>query len=1060
MSLEQVTKYCCELFDLMTSVSASVDAIQNYLNNATFLFKNQNIQNIAHTLYEIGKLLNIRFDVAVSDGTNSNLKQTSFAEMFNDKLKQYHYHKFMYGSHLHTCNYHQESLLTHLILTMMYSLSKMDPSSDNKTCLIVGFTAILHDIGKVGAMMPVGGKENSWLQYSFHGELGAKIVLSAYNDEFAEIFSPTEWSNISETINVHMCGYHDCNSKNKDTQYKWDLLNLENKQVKNILRYLRDGDHYGGIGDESVDKDDDAHEKSRDDFNRIVSDNDTVFDSKKFMQKYALNGFVIFVRAMSASGKSVMVKKLANLLTINGIRFALVERDQIICQIAANSIGEVCSEKPSGKEYSRLYDVYISKNLSEQVNIFMGQQIIEALEQNKVVIIDTVMALYGSIEKILPPSIKRTFTIAIDITRGEPITINDADRMDISLEKQVSLHGDRNEWCPLPTDSKIGFKEMASVSSLKKVTSLENKAKPRKVFNCFWNNKISINYDNTLSSVLKLMKEQTEESALTDNLGIVEYINSLTSTLSHSEIMESFKIRGFIVKDKNNTIMIKYKECCQLWKRKWERDCRGVLLFKTKDNKYICLADQLQRGPEVLTGRHLKAGITVTEDMESKSSIQYDDTIHDTISRLIELRDIDGYLSFKNDGSLIGITCYSDEYRDIVKNLAANSDEFAKACLEIAEEMKLTYIPMVKTQTTFSAGPAMQDYIVTAMFSNIFTYEELCEFAKTMSPAQVLRKFGNLFFQKINKLHESIGSSNRCTFNFEAICKDRTTAWGVEHIELAMSYQTSSLKCLGMSFGTETITRIPHFVFSDNIINAGFYEPMWWEVTHASQIEKIMENLSKCMRKVITEDEFLELHKPNNKVLDNKTFDYEGFVFYRGEKYNFDYNKIKTEEYYRAHNFQPNNVPYLLQLYKTAGDKFPLSKRVNDFFGDLKMHLTTVSTNILDILNLDKDSNPLFTGLNERAAKSWITQPKATQMKMLVNASGEVWYNIAYDVFLKTFPNIKYSQVERLEINGVLKNIIMAILPWDDGFGQRIDDMITSSHQSLRHLFGYTLFSK
>lgn len=224
------------------------------------------------------------------------------------------------------------------------------------------------------------------------------------------------------------------------------------------------------------------------------------------------------------------------------------------------------------------------------------------------------------------------------------------------------------------------------------------------------------------------------------------------------------------------------------------------------------------------------------------------------------------------------------------------------------------------------------------------------------------------------------------TINFEALCKKRTTAWNKFHNELTINYNVSGLKFLGVSYGNENIKFDTHFQISDIINMAGFEEPLWWKISNSKEIENILIDLTKCIRSSSREDgeeEFLRIHKPNNKYpIKIITFDYEGFIFYRNYNGKFDYNKIKTLEYYKCHIYKIENTEYLINL--NAGDIFPITKCIRKFFLNSKTKLKDVCSDALKLLQEPIETNILYSNLPIKAKNTFEKQKLSSQMAILM----------------------------------------------------------------------------
>ena len=93
-----------------------------------------------------------------------------------------------------------------------------------------------------------------------------------------------------------------------------------------------------------------------------------------------------------------------------------------------------------------------------------------------------------------------------------------------------------------------------------------------------------------------------------------------------------------------------------------------------------------------------------------------------------------------------------------------------------------------------------------------------------------------------------------------------------------------------------------------------FKEPLYWKISHSSEIEQHINWLSDVIRGRKEISEYLSAMEPCNYDKDvNLT--YEGFVFYRSFGEYYDYSKIKTQEFYKTHKYRERNIQYLITLH-------------------------------------------------------------------------------------------------------------------------------------------------
>jgi len=1016
-------------------------------------------------LKTLGEILNEPFKYLHSNGVEMKQETTTFAQMLRI-IGTVNTHTIREKGKCFVCPFHLESLFVHSHLAMLISLASVSTvTKDKRKLLRHAFVGLLHDVGKYGCASTLevtnNGRTNRWTKFPGHGEIGSGIVMMAE----LKYFTADERVTMARAICVHMCGYHETNKNSIKAKYAWPLLRLESAAVKDYLYHLSIADRFGAYADVSVAEDAERFIKSRDDFLSAITE---PFSGKEFYKANGFHGMVIFARGMSGSGKSWIGKAISDFLVEHKCSNVIVERDQFMCYVAAKSVGEYCPEKATGERYLRYLEIYRKGDMSGKVNEEMNKAINDGLAAGKVVIVDTVMTFFKAMEHAVPTSMKAAFVVAVDVIRTDPFVQADADRMGIDVAKQIKLHGERDNFYWLPKDTKSRLKQFSSIST-GKIPGEFSRVQPRLVHTVTWN----LGREELFRQLTELIKPLNDIDrapiATDEDMDIVTYVNHLFGTYGFENMCEFVRSKGFTVvtpmqyKDtvfEKRIIRIKYLDNCRLWRPKWARQSRGVVLFLREDiGKWVCIKYQLQRGAEILTGLHLKAGIDETESASIKELDIFDDIQQDTIKRLLEGRDLEGILSFKSDGSLLGVGMYGGVYGEIVRSLIAISkDPLANCLVELADEMKLGFVPTLSSQATFLLGSDMYDYMVTAIAGDVEIKGE--------SPVEMFRKIGRLFLGKIGKFYDVFrerypeAHHDIMTLSFEARCKNRTTLWGNHHNELAISYDSSGLKVLGVSYGDTAIGYMPHQRFSDINNLVGFDEPIWWNIRHSKDIENIMIDLSKCIRRTGFDEEFVRLHPPANKYPIGKIIiDYEGFVFYRVTDTGlFDYSKIKTEEYYKAHKFKIENVKYLIALYDTASHIFPLTRTVKGFFSDTEALLSGTCVEMMRLLSEPVEKNPLYGSLIEKAKISFVKQSPETKMKMLVNASGE-FKQLAFEIFNIHFPAIRRSTIDRGEIDGVIKELVMKLAPWNPAVATRLTTMIAESHQLIARLFDICLNS-
>jgi hypothetical protein len=942
----------------------------SHYENVAFLANEQFVK----IMEKINELMNIYFVV--------ENETTSFFEIFEHMMTE-HFHQIKKDDNLHVCTFHMESLFVHSHLAFVHSLLETQNLEIHQR-IKHAFIALIHDIGKVNTSQVLGKN----ISFPFHGEVGASILLLAYNEEFSKHFTKEEWNNIARTVCIHMCGYKET-ELNEQTFYKWNLFRLENVEVKNNLCYLSCDDNYGTIPKEISIRNDKEFDMVRKDFRRIIH------------EEYENTIFKNFIVYIHGADKDLVVQNFSKYLHKHEIYSEIIDRREILCQV----MGE--------KNYEKAKQLCKQKKLDQKVYTEIKRQISQIFGDKKIVI----NPINEIVTRLIPSYVqgdKYLFPINI-------YSVNDVDKI-------------------LPEGIENCLQDMTSVSSKKTINGLPlHKSRMNFVVtsNC--------NFDDQFLQLEILFKTlKTDEPKNKDDnfdLSIIEYVNKLYKNGGTDNVIQTLKNQKFHVnKLSPQLIMIKYCEGLENW-AKWARQSRGVVLYFNKKT-WVNVKYLLQRGSEMVTGYHTKSGINETESFHTERIHLFDHTQKDTYDCLKNNKHMDAAISFKLDGSLLGVTMYSNKYYGFAKNIIKSSDsDFSKLISEMAQEMNLPFVPIVSTNGTFIIGEFMVDYMITAILSNCV--ENVDKLDKTSTSLEMFKQHGSkfldqlhIFYEEFIKLYQTNGI---ISIGFEAICKNRQACFGDIHVhdELAVSYPFTSIQLLSTSFGDEKITSIPHFVSSDIIFKSSFKEPLWWKINNGNKVSDMLNDLSSCLRthdRQKEESNFLKKYVPDNKY-NNKldTFHYEGFVLYsrNGIANEYDYNKVKTEEYYKAHKYRKENITYLSELGVYASDIFPITKIVNFFANNFNDTVDILCKNIKKILNEEVENNILYKGLPEKAQISYKKQSHENKIKMLINASN-LWYDVAYDEFVKIIPQIKESSMSRDNINKFIRGFAMEAKLWTE----------------------------
>lgn len=1077
----QFETLCRSLFNAYTSDQTATESIIEQLfgtikSNCTELVYAGlcDIDPVTHPLIagvfnKIGQLMNVSFDVLCSTGKEMNVKTTTLKSMY-DEMKLHHYHQNVdFSGVKHSCNFHRESLFTHLHMSALVVACRKILRGE-EDLLIPTFAALLHDIGKPACMHGIEFEKSKSIAYQFHGELGAGMIGQIYNDKFAEFINKPDWENMCRLICVHMCSYHATDFTTFSSKYKTSLARLETPNIQKMLVDMSMGDHFGAFRSEDHTESPSKFVDSRHAYIDALS---PPFSMDRYLAEYGTNGIVIFVRGMSGSGKSTLIRKLKAHLKEKGVPCRVVERDEIVWKVASDFLGSpYVGYRPVGDEYSRLRKVYEDNKLAGRVGDVFKMEITNGIALGEVVIIDTMMTYFKSISFNVPAVLKNAFIMAIDVVRNIPLTDADSARIGVTLNKQIEIHSDRSEWSWLPLSVKPQFRDLSSRCTAQDVRNEMSITRPHIVHIVAWNNYAVLGEDHLyaqLDMITEPMTRIVEVKINTDDMDIIQYFNHMYKTHGFDTACSMITEQRYMVHPpsqfrgtelEKEFVRIVYLESNRDWRKKWARQARGVILYKTDEDLWIPVKYHLQRGAESLTGMHVRHGVSETQDMTIKGIDIFDDIQQDTMNKLLTETPISASLSFKVDGSLLGVTVYRGKLGNIMGAYTLKyGDAFAKAVYNVGKRIAPDLTFILSTQTTLYMGVQMQDYNVTAMLVgfNIVTEDELDELAKTNTPAQVFETHGEEVIDRFRRLAEGI-EGDVVSISCETVCKNRMSAWKTLHTELAVSYENSFVRVLGVAVcSSSSIVWKPHYEYSELLAYAELMEPLYWMITNTNTIESMLTDLSLVIRQKMTETAFLDKYPPNNTYDTLLYFDWEGFVGLRTDR-SYDYFKIKTEEYYNSHKFTYSKIPYLIDLSKTASNIFPLCGIVANFFTTLKPALCSAYNDINSILSEPEETNRLFATMPDKAKKSYSKQSIPIRYKMLINASTN-FDEISQEVFYKVFPILATNPTEQGNIAATLKGIVMQFQPWLGNLSEngdaRVSAMIDAHDETLQTLFGH-----
>jgi hypothetical protein len=1077
--------------------------LAKFINNISSLvkFDLNKLENKELNLYDVTAFLNIPFNMWIINKGIQSIEELTFGDLLKNICE-----KDCHNEGEYKCPFHNESLISHSIFSMLKCLENLPPNMPKKQQNKLIIMSLLHDIGKFTCTCLTEYNEIKVTGFPFHGECGAGILIKLWHNGFSAFFDKKDWETLVRTISIHKCGYNELSTETLQAKFKHTLLRAESDQVKEHLYWLSIGDVDGGCYESKEDylK---KHIPFREEFKQTINKS---FDFIKFKRDEGLRGCVIEMAGMSGSGKSYLLDNIVNYLItkdvnpVNPNAILVVERDLIMANIVLKRIGEPeCLKKPVGIKYDKVYKEYKRLKLSSTVNKKMSKMISDGIRHGKIIIVDTMANLFQGCDSMYPDSMIDTFKIAIDVLRNDVLTEEDSNRMNITLEKQINIFGDLSllNWIPkdsLPKKTGMGrLKQLSTISSSQMVEStnknIHSKTRPHLRHQLSW----TLGHENLhklLDYVAIGVEYETNNYINESESDITCLISYLYSLNGNAEVKNFFSERAYMcscptlmknTKFENSTFYIKYLEHCRIFNMKFSRQGRGSIFMKLPSEKIVCIKNLLQRGIEYLTGQHIEHDIKENEDINVTGDLSYLDEHQQIIlKKFMGDKPIEGYLSFKNDGSLSGINLYPkgsevyDVMCDLIKKSTDTRDEFSKLLLFESINNNLPFLPVVCSSGTLTMTEIMLPYNITAICCGMCKtdFSILCDQVKNgLTPIKAMIKYGlTHFLDTLNTFwtnSPTMCKQETMCLSFEAIVPNRRSAWDDFHPELAMSYDNSSYRFLGCMYnvGNKSGQYRSHFQLENIIKGTGWDEPMSWKIKHTKQVEAMINGLSEILREELTEDEFITKFPPisNNT---NQIFDYEGFVFFTQIQdsdsiglynedldYDVDYGKIKSEEYYKAHKFKEQNVEFLLSLSKTAEKIMPLVKAVKEFYPLLEDSLVSVSLELRTVLdqiaNYDHEIYHLID--KEKSKDSFKKQNFITKSRMIINISKE-WKAFAFQKFKITFDSL----IDDEDTNLFIKRMLMKTEPWNDSTNTIISEMIENKHEIIKELFGVIIRSQ
>jgi len=956
-------------------------------------------------------------DQLVIKNGNQTMKSISWPEIFNF-IGSKHWHQF---NNKQIWSNHLESLIEHLHECAHICLEQaISRNYSKKECIIAYYTGLLHDIGKPGTF------QNSKEKVSFngHGIVGGAIISNLWHESIEQIIGITkdDWAVISTCADVHMCSYFEKQITNDHCKF---CLNILPDCVKRMLYVLRYGDLLSikPSSPEYV-----ITKLQLDEKESIYTDN--------VIPPLQKRGFLILIQGGSSAGKTKFSEKISKFFQ-NPV---IVNRDEYIIKYVQDEITKKNIDVITPEIYREYYNLYNKSENKEIVNHMMRNTIEQVLMKGEVCIVDTIATMHDAITSIIPDCALHAFRMSIWINRNQLITDSDSKRLGIDLKKQIEFYGNVDIFNPL---------QFTNIKWNKVKTITEDFKSDTKIYP-YLSITINWNYDKLfiIEHIINQLSSLTNSCENFDDKNLLELIK-----IKGNSVIQFFKDNNYIVNEKiPNVIGVKYKDGINnIWKPKWAREARGRFYY-INGNDVIELKNSLQRGAEILTFNHVTKGISNTQDVKSKYIDMFDDTQQKIMNMFMEKEaPIKAILTTKVDGMLVVINIYSKNSKQyhIIHQLAnEHSDEFNKAIINYCYNNNLDIVA-ISTNSTLFICPYKQTTFLTVIQNIInvsFDHNWLNQWIENCSSfVDIMLKY-----HKLNNINTDM--TNYC---FEFYCKDNITFDGIKQNELVCKYDDHGMILLGAVIDNKYYPHSCKDVLSDEI----FKQPYYLVITNTKQVFDMMEKLNGVFEGSISEDQFFSnfSNYHNNNTI--KKIDSEGFVLMTEIQDGvFDYEKIKTSEYYRCHKIKEDNVTNLLSLPRSYGNYFNILNVLHDFYDNISININNAMQEIYD--NFEKEINfesPFFLEQNNDNKKrftDYIDNPgdedkKNTIIKIIANFKKK---NILInDIIRKT--TIKIFNCDADDFVNIIKKIFHDLKAWENNWqDKKVDKLqISKIYMFLHH---------
>ena len=452
---------------------------------------------VCRTLKAIFKICAIKSAHYVSDRKRQELNELSLYDVLR-KIASKHWHEeiahcrsktgmcsnlFVEGTMLHVyrCTHHKESLLAHSLMTAINAILYAIEAGRPDMAVFCGMLGLFHDAGKVFANNNCDSK-GSFTSFGGHA-LASQMTMQYYwHESMSEFISHEDYKVMCKVFGVHMCGYHDPNAP--DFQKKSEAFKIDCSDQRSVFAIcaLRCADTSSRVSDTPVDHNqlsvdqalfEDAIRRPRESVS-VLRDNKDV---------------LLMLAGPSGAGKSTVARRI---MDIGGGQVVIVERDSLIAFVCVG-----VKRRLEGAAYATIYEIYRTNqalqklvknkgtrfvgteleaqifvaaqkqwntflstgdpqtagfepipiwcqgdpvpNISKTINDLFKDEVRNALQRNKIVVLDTVACMFpDTLRAMLPSEAFDALVLTFHVTSS---CGSSGDTRNGSEKKQVELAG-------------------------------------------------------------------------------------------------------------------------------------------------------------------------------------------------------------------------------------------------------------------------------------------------------------------------------------------------------------------------------------------------------------------------------------------------------------------------------------------------------------------------------------------------------------------------------------------------------------------------------------------